>query len=431
MRNYLNILLTIILFFVSGNIFSQSPADSLNQNKVMTLQEVILALDKNPTLQAFDNRINSFKAYAKGARSLEAPRVTGGFWMTPYARPKMNNNGMDMGSNQDEGSLMIGVEQMIMNPSKRKAEENYMLGMSSVEQQMKNFERQEMVSMAKKAYYEWIILEKKLRVLEESEELLKLMIKSGEINYTYNQGGLSRIYKAQSELYNIQNMQIMARNEIRQMNIELNTLMNIEKSIVYKIDTSYTIAEYDVLPVDTTAIASNRSDIRNIEESIKLNTLRTNFELSKRKPDFGIQFAHMNGFGEMPNQFNLMGMVTIPIAPWSSKGYKANVEGIKFESASLRQRREAIVNEAAGNLQKLRTELANKKKQIEMYEKNIIPALEKNYNTSLIAFEHMKEDMFMTIDAWMALKMAKIEYLEQLGQLLKLQADYERQIEKQ
>jgi hypothetical protein len=43
----------------------------------------------------------------------------------------------------------------------------------------------------------------------------------------------------------------------------------------------------------------------------------------------------------------------------------------------------------------------------------------------------MKEDMFMTIDAWMALKMAKIEYLDLIGELLKLQASYERQIEKQ
>lgn len=429
MRNYSNILFALVLIFLSAAAYSQAPADTSNRFKVMTLQEVISALDKNPALQAFDSRINSFSAYAKGARSLDAPTVTGGFWMTPYGRTRMNNNGMDMG-NQDEGSLMIGVEQMIMNPAKRKAEEKYMLGMSTVEEAMKNFERQEMIAMAKKAYYEWIVLEKKLRVLEESEELLNLMIKSGEINYTYNQGVLSRIYKAKSELYNIQNMQIMTRNEIRQMNIELNTLMNIDKSTVYNIDTSYAITDYDLLPLDTSALVSNRSDIRNIEESVKLNTLRTNFELSKRKPDFGIQFAHMNGFGEMPNQFNLMGMITIPIAPWSSKGYKANVEGIKFESAALRQQREAIINETVGNIQKLKTDIANKKKQIEMYEKNIIPALEKNYNTSLIAFEHMKEDMFMTIDAWMALKMAKVEYLDQLGQLLKLQADYERQIEK-
>jgi len=65
-----------------------------------------------------------------------------------------------------------------------------------------------------------------------------------------------------------------------------------------------------------------------------------------------------------------------------------------------------------------------------MYEKHLIPALEKNFHTSLIAFEHMKEDMFMTLDALAALKMARLEYLNILGQLLKSQAEYEREIEK-
>jgi outer membrane protein, heavy metal efflux system len=413
-----SILVSLVFLVLNTNA---QDVDSLKQSsKVLTLQEVIAALDKNPTLLSFDEKINSSNAYAKGARSLDPPKLTGGFWMTPYNLDPMGG-----------GSLMIGAEQMIMNPAKRKAEQNYMLGMSSVEQTMKAYDRQNMIEEAKKMYYEWIILKKKFSVLKESESLMNLMIKSGEIGYTYNQNQLSRIYKAKSELYNIQNMLIMIENEIRQMNIGLNTMMNIDKSIVFDVDTNYTIAAYDVLPIDTGAISANRSDIKNIQESIKLFELKRSLELSKKKPDFGIQYAHMNSFGSMPNQFNLMGMVTIPIAPWSSKGYKANIEGFKFETRALNYRKEAIINETAGNLEKLKNDIINKKRQVRMYEQNLIPALEKNFNTSLIAFEHMKEDMFMTIDAWMALKMARIEYLDLVGELLKLQSSYERQIEKQ
>jgi outer membrane protein, heavy metal efflux system len=279
-------------------------------------------------------------------------------------------------------------------------------------------------------YYDWLVMKKKLKVAVESEELLKLMIKSAEIGYTYNQNQLSRIYKAKSELYDLQNMQIMLKNEIRQMNISINTMLNLDKAYVFDIDTNYVIADYDLIPVDTMMIRSNRSDIKNIEETVRLYGLRRSWELSKRNPDFGIQYAHMNSLGNMPNQFNLMGMVTIPIAPWSAKGYKANIEGLKFEQASLQKKREAIINETTGNLEKIKLSISNKKKQISMYEKNIIPALEKNFNTSLVSYEHMKEDLFMTLDAWMALKMAKIEYLDLVGELLKFQAYYERQLEK-
>lgn len=399
-------------------------ADSLTQPETITLQEVIVSLENNPALQRFDEKINANQAYAKSARSLDAPTVSGGLWMFPYSRPEENGMGPE-----NKGAVMIGVEQMIMNPAKRKAEQKYMEGMSSVESAMKSYDRQDMIEEAKKMYYEWIVLKKKQAVLKDSENLIRLMIRSGEIGYTYNQNQLSRIYKAQSELYSIQNMIVMTENEIRQMNIGLNTLMNREKSIRFEVDTNYVIADYEKVPVDTSALKENRSDIRNIDEALKLFSLRKDLEMSRRKPDFGIQYGHMNNFGAMPNQFNLMGMVTIPIAPWASRGYKANIEGIRYETRSLRHRKAALLNEAAGNIEKLKAEILNKKRQMKIYEEHLLPALEKNFNTSMIAFEHMKEDMFMTLDAWMALKMARIEYLSYLGDLLKLQASFERQME--
>ncbi|MFL5729222.1 MAG: TolC family protein [Cytophagaceae bacterium] len=415
MEKYFRIVTGLFLIILSESGFTQ---DTLNPGKILTFQELVAAIDQNPSLLAFDEKMKSYEAYSQSAKSLDPPKITSGFWMYPYSQ------------RQNGGSLMIGAEQMIMNPSKRKAEQKYMAGMSSVEQTMKDFEKQDMLAEAKKIYYEWIVLEKKKRTLKESEEILNLMIRSAEIGYTYNQNLLSRVYKAKSELYTIQNMQIMVENEIKQMNVELNILMNINKELAYKIDTAYRIANYDLLPIDTTALKANRSDIKNIDESIRLFNLQSDFILSKRKPDFGVQYAHMQGMNGMQNQFNLMGMVTIPIAPWSAKGYKASLKGIQYESSYLNLKKEAIINETIGRLQKLKAEIGSKKRQVEMYEKNIIPALEKNFNASLISFEHMKEDMFMTIDAWVTLKMAKLEYLNLLGELLKLQADYERQIEK-
>jgi outer membrane protein, heavy metal efflux system len=424
MKHYFVLLCYVWLL---SSAFAQKTDTVKSSSKVITLAEVIASLDKNPTLLSFDEKINSYGAYAKGARSLEAPTVSAGLWMFPYRGPE---KGMDGSESENQGALMIGVEQMIMNPGKRKAEQSYMQGMSSVDQTMKSFDRQNMIQESKMMYYDWIILKKKLTVLKESESLMNLMVKSGEIGYAYNQNQLSRIYKARAELYSIQNMILMTEAEIRQMNIGLNAMMNQDKLIVFDIDTTYTIENYELLSIDTNLIRANRSDIRGIDKSVKLFGLKRELELKKRNPDFGIQYAHMNNFGEMPNQFNLMGMITVPIAPWSAKGYKANLQGITYETKALQYKKEAIVNEAVGNLEKLRSDIANKKRQVEMYEKNLIPALEKNYNTSLIAFEHMKEDMFMTIDAWMALKMAKIEHLSLLGDLLKLQASFERQIEK-
>jgi outer membrane protein, heavy metal efflux system len=420
-------LIILLLTIVTISSSAQNLNDSLSVRRIIKLEEVVAALDKNPALLAFDEQIKSYKAYAGAAKSLDPPKVSAGLWMFPYRRPE-SMNGVEP---EDKGSIMIGVEQMIMNPGKRNAEQKYMEGMSEVEQTMKAKDRQDMIEEAKKMYYEWIILLKKYNVLKESESIINLMIRSGEIGYTYNQNQLNRIYKAKSELYNIKTMQLMLEGEMKQMNIGLNTMMNADKDFIFEPDTNYTVAAYDILPADSATVASARSDIRYLNESIRLFELKNDFELSQRKPDFGIQYAHMKNLGTMPSQFNLMGMITIPVAPWSAKKYKANLQGIKYETEVLNLRKKAVMNEAIGKLEELRSKIASKKKQLQLYEQHLLPALQKNFSTSLIAFEHMKEDMFMTIDALMAVRMARTEYLNLTGELLKLQAEYERQIEKQ
>jgi outer membrane protein, heavy metal efflux system len=386
---------------------------------ILKLDSIISSIEMNPRLQVYDEKVNALKAYAKGAKNWEAPQVGAGVWMTPY----------NMKDNRNMGSLMISMQQMIPNPSKLRAKQNYMEGMSSVETSMQNFEKQELIREAKTLYYEWVILKKKQKTLKESQDLLELLIQNGEIDYTYGKANLSRIYKAKSELYQLNNMQTILETEIREKNIELNILMNKNKENRFDVDTAYMVLTYDTAPIDSGSIFSRRSDLKSINESIRIANLKRSVELSRGKPDFGIQYSHMNAFGNQPNQFTLMGMVTIPIVPWASREYKANASGSTFEVAMMKRQQETIYNETLGKLNAIRTALANKKKQLESYHKNIIPALQKNYRLTLIAFEHKEEDMFMVLDASQALIMARIEYLDKLNEIMKLQVAYEREIE--
>ncbi len=57
-----------------------------------------------------------------------------------------------------------------------------------------------------------------------------------------------------------------------------------------------------------------------------------------------------------------MGSVTIPIAPWASKEYKANLKGIRYEVQELQQKKLDILNQAQGQLAGLRTDMSSKKR---------------------------------------------------------------------
>jgi hypothetical protein len=125
-----------------------------------------------------------------------------------------------------------------------------------------------------------------------------------------------------------------------------------------------------------------------------------------------------------------MGMVRIPMAKWSSKMNKANIESLKWKTNAIQSQKEMMVNEYSGMAYSMRNEFDLKKKQLKLYEENIIPALRNNYKTMQLGYEQNTEELFMLYDAWERLNMKQLEYVELLNQALGLQVTIERLIEK-
>ena len=159
--------------------------------------------------------------------------------------------------------------------------------------------------------------------------------------------------------------------------------------------------------------------------------LNQTLEKYQSKPDFNLSFNHMFARGSgMPNQFMLLGMISIPIAPWSSKMYKSNIQGMTKEIEAMKNERAAILNELQGMTTSMVTEISTLSKQIENYEKRIVPALRKNYETLMLAYEENKEELPIVIDAWETLNMTQMQYLETVQKYYEMIVNYEKQIEK-
>jgi outer membrane protein TolC len=75
------------------------------------------------------------------------------------------------------------------------------------------------------------------------------------------------------------------------------------------------------------------------------------------------------------------------------------------------------------------TDFIAKKRQVKLYEDNIIPALKRNYQTMQLGYQQNTEEMFMLFDAWETLNMTQLEYIDQLRQLLIMQSELERLLE--
>jgi outer membrane protein TolC len=255
------------------------------------------------------------------------------------------------------------------------------------------------------------------------------MIKNAEIRYKNNLGKVSSYYKAKAALGNVESMLIMLENEMTQKRAALNTLMNRDKTIVFDIDTSYTIRDYSSTTFDSTDFIQARSDIRAIDRDIQLTALQQDVEKAKLKPEFGIRFDHMFGFGGLPMQYSVIGMVKLPMAKWSSRASKANVESLRWKVESLNEQKQTLINESSGATFGIQNEIQSRQKQIKLYEENIIPALKKNFQTMQLAYENNTEELFELYDAWETLNMTQLQYLDQLQQLLLMQVELERVLE--
>ncbi len=388
--------------------------------QVLTMEQVLEAIQANhPALKMLDAEARAMNAEAKGAYSWMPPELGAGFFQTPYNPGRWKA----MDGRQGMGSFMISAQQMFPNKKKQKANFNFMNAQSSVAIQQKEVVVNNLLFTARKNYYERIVLEKKQQILEENERLLRFMIQSAEIRYKNGLGKISAYYKVKAALANVENMQLMLSNEINQKRIAINTVMNRSTETVFEIDTNYVWYDFNRALFDSAHLRQQRSDIRMIDKNIEVNNLERISELAKLKPEFGIQYNHMTGWAKQPLMFTVMAMVKIPMAKWSSKMNQAKAESIVFENEALKNQQAMILNEATGMAANAFTELELKKKQMVLYERQIIPALRRNFQTMQLAYEQNTEELFALFDAWEALNMTQLDYLDQLQKGLEMQAE--------
>ncbi|MGV3502545.1 MAG: TolC family protein [Adhaeribacter sp.] len=392
---------------------------------VMTLDSVLQRINRgNPMLQMSVQKARAADAMAEGARSQMAPMVGGGMFMAPYP-------GAMVMEERDRGAFMVSAEQDITNPAKLRAKEEYLKSRSAIELAGRDVTFNNLRAQAKTAYYSWVVLEKKLARIRENERIMAYMLKLARIRYPYNQGKLGSVYRAEARLLEVENMATMTANAIARQQVQLNMLMNLPPETQYRIDTLIAVPAPVSPTADTTLLSGTRSDLRQLDKTIESMRLNVRMEQLERKPDFGLRFDHMWPRDlMMPRQFTAMAMVSIPIAPWSSKMYKANTKAMNLEIGAMQREREGIVNEAQAMVRSMGLEVNTMHLNLDNYRRKIIPALQKNYDVTMLAYEQNKAELPEVLDAWEALNMAYMTYLDDLLALYNMTVSFERELEK-
>lgn len=393
------------------------------QVPVLTIDTVLARIEQNNIiLQSYDLKAESYKYSADASTAWMPPMVGFGTFMTPYPGQKLTNSG-------DRGNIMIAIEQDIPNGTRLRARKKYIESQGNIERATKAITLNDFKAQAKRLYYYWLLARERIQVLKEAEKLMITMKKVEEVRYPYNQSLLSGVYRASAKLEENENMIRMQEGTISKSRAWLNALMQQPGDAQFEVDTTYAPHFAPSATYDTASLAKVRKDVVKMNESIQ--SMRLNIEsMNKAKlPDFRIRFDHMlPRESMMPNAFSVMGMLSIPIVPWSSRMYKSEIKSMELSISGMEKERAGMLQESQGILYAMQYEIQAMHDRILSMEDKILPALQKSMDANFILYQENKLGLPAVIDSWEALVMMHLNLLDEKQKHYEMLVDYEKEL---
>ena len=411
-------ILFITLAFASVPVIAQDTT-------VLRLDTILARIEQShPLLQSYGLKAEGFKYSAEAATAWMAPMVGLGTFMTPYPFQKIMED-------RDKGNIMLQLEQDIPNAAKLRTKKAYIASQADGLLAERGVSLNELRAQAKTQYYSWLMALERIRVLDEAIVLMEMMKKIEEVRYPYNQSPLSGVFKAESRVEENRNMKRMYEGEIQKARAWLNALMNRKGTDFFLIDTTHIASFTPQLVFDTLQLAASRKDIARMNADINSMQLGIHSMRQEKKPDFRIRFDHMTPISSMmPNAFSAMGMVSIPIAPWSKRMYKNEIRAMELNVLAMQKEREAMLQETQGMLYGMQSEILVMQKRIENFGTKVIPALEKSLDADFQLYQENKQQLAVVILDWEALVMMKMNLVDEKSRLYKMIVDYEKELYK-
>ena len=400
------------------------PVTALAQKApVLSLDTILQRIDQhNLQLKAYGLKAQSYQHVADATTAWMSPMVGVGTFMTPYPKQMVMDG-------RDRGSLMFQVEQEIPNYAKLNAQKKYIESKAKVENATREVTLNNLRTQAKKLYYTWLVAQQKLAVLQKNGQIMQTMKKIEEIRYPFNQSKLGSVYQTTAKLEENENMKRMQEGEIGRARAWLNSLMNQSGDTDFTIDTNFKPVFTPTVQLDTASLASVRKDILQMDYNIQSMQLNIDAMKKQSKPDFKLRFDHMSPLaGGMPKAFSVMGMVSIPIAPWSAKMYKSEVKGMQYEVEAMQMEKRAMLQETQGMLYGMQYQIKSMQQQITAMEEKIVPTLQKTLDVSVLGYRENKMQLPEVISAWEALNMMQSNVLDEKLKLYLMIADYEKEL---
>ncbi|WP_243371668.1 TolC family protein [Geotalea sp. SG265] len=384
---------------------------------------VSTALDNNPELKSSQARWQMYSNRIKQASALEDP-------MFMF---KLQNMVAKYPLSFDKDTMtakVIGVSQQLPFWGKR-----------AIKQELAQYEadsykwtiderKLELARMVKETYYQIYAVDRFLQIIDKNLQIMDDFITIAESKYSVGQGGQQDIYKAGLEKSKMLDMQITLKQQRKSLEANLNSLL-------------YRPVTTPIGPIPDFELPQPALSAEQLKETAfaKRPQIKSLISLAN-KGDASRRLAEKEYYPDFNVSFEYMLREAINTEMTKDPGDNMFTVGVTFNLPFQRERRRAMVAEAASetnmsleelnglrnnitySINDILAQLERRQKLVELYKGGIIPQAEQSLESAIISYRVNKVDFLSLLDGRVnlfnyerELYESQAEYMMKLAQL--------------
>jgi outer membrane protein TolC len=383
-------------------------------NGVLTLDEAVQeVLAANQDVRAAGFRAEASRARILQAKALDDPMVGVMFEDVPF------------GDNVTRGEeINYRIEQKLPFPGKRHVRGKAARFDAEAAEAGSSARVRDVLLDLKKTYYEIYRIERSLEVNRENQALLRQFLGSAETAYAAGKTTAANPLKAQVELSQLKNQEIILRQERQTHMAHLKAILNRndheDPRLPARLPWPRLKATLD--EIEAMAVAS-RPELKELRAAEKRDRTRVTQAKQGLIPDFSLGFEY-NQRPDREDAWTGTAMINLPVFFWSKnrgeiREAKASLKAAKAEHDSMEVHTRHEIEQAYSGVKA-------SQKLVASYEREILPQAKTTLEAARTAYASGDVDFLTLIDAARAYRDLKTSYYENQARLGMTFAELER-----
>ena len=374
----------------------------------------------NPQLKAAGYRTEAARAAAGFQKFLDPPLLGIDFFQTPLSSFP-DPIGRD-------AEIDYSIQQMFPFPGK-------LSSMASAEQSRsamygadaKTLE-QVIIRDCKMAWFEIYLIDRRLQVNAENQGLLKSFIGITRRQYEVGRGTQADILRGQTELSTLETDALVLHQERRSAEAMIDALRGGQAAASVGPIAEIVPPVYEFAPERLDSLAmKNRPELMSMHLGIVMQGQELAAARREFYPDFMVRGVYKQMKG-MPDNWELMLGMTLPVAPWSYGKYASGAARASFDESRAREEAGNMINMVRAQVRTALVKIQSAGERMRLYRSTVVPQARATLQSAIAGYQNGKEDFLGLIDARRTLLMAQQDYHMAVMSLLSAQAELEKAV---